>query len=115
MVIGDRFAMPMERGAMPISHKFGVAFLSFLGRVRFHVTVHDFHCGLRGITRVAAEQMDLHTTGMEFASEMIGCAAKNGLIIKETAVSLRKPLYKRNSKLRAVRDGLRHIRYILTY
>ena len=43
LVIGDRFVLPMEKGAMSLSHKIGVRFLSALGRIRFRTDVHDFH------------------------------------------------------------------------
>lgn len=48
MVIGNRFACSMEKGAMSFSHRYlGVPVLSFLGRCCFHNGVKDFHCGLR--------------------------------------------------------------------
>ena len=49
----------------------GNPILSFIGRLFFNCPAHDFHCGLRGFTREAFEKMDLQTTGMEFASEMV--------------------------------------------
>jgi hypothetical protein len=45
--------------------------LSFLGRLFFKSKPRDFHCGLRAFTAVAFGRMDLRTTGMEFASEMV--------------------------------------------
>ena len=113
MVIGDRFAKKMERGAMPLTHWLGVHFLSKCGRIAFHTDVHDFHCGLRSISRKALERMDYGTTGMEFATEMIACAALSGLKIKQIPASLSVCRYVRKSKLRAVRDGLRHLGYIV--
>lgn len=113
MVIGNRFAGGMEPGSMPWSHKWGVRFLSWVGRTTFHTDICDFHCGLRGLTRSAAEMLELQTDGMEFATEMIAQAAKTGLSIAQTPVVLRKCSYRRKSKLRTIRDGLRHLLYML--
>ena len=112
MVIGNRYAGKMQQGAMPWSHKWGVRFLSFCGRIRFKTDVYDFHCGLRGLSRKAAEKLELDTEGMEFATEMIAEAARQKLRINQVPVSLRKCEYPRKSKLRTIRDGLRHLRYI---
>lgn len=113
MVIGNRYAGGMEPGSMPWSHRWGVRFLSFCGRVRFHTDVYDFHCGLRGLSRSAAGQLDFQTGGMEFATEMIAEAAGHELRILQVPVVLRRCRYGRESKLRTIRDGLRHLEYIL--
>lgn len=113
MMVGDRFAGKMEKGAMPVSHWLGVRFLSAVGRRQTGTNVRDFHCGLRGITKSAAKTLLFRTSGMEFASEMIALAAKNGLRIGETPVHLRKCPHRRKSKLRALPDGLRHLQYLL--
>lgn len=112
LVIGNRFAGGMEPGSMPWSHKWGVRFLSWVGRVALDSDVYDFHCGLRGMTRSGAEKLELQTDGMEFATEMIVQAAKTGLSISQTPVVLRTCRYQRKSKLRTVRDGLRHLFYM---
>ena len=65
VMIGDRFAGGIEKGAMPLLHRLGVPFLSLCGRKRFEVGVRDFHCGLRSLTREAARIMEPHTDGME--------------------------------------------------
>lgn len=113
MVIGNRFAGGMEPGSMPWSHKWGVRFLSWVGRATLHTDIYDFHCGLRGLTRSTAERLEFHTDGMEFATEMIAQAVRTGLSIAQTPVVLRKCSYQRKSKLRTIRDGLRHLLYIL--
>lgn len=113
MVIGNRFAGGMEKGSMSWSHKWGVRFLSWVGRAILHTDIYDFHCGLRGMTRSAAEKLDFYTGGMEFATEMIALAVQQGLRLQQTPVVLRKCVYKRKSKLRTIRDGLRHLVYIL--
>ena len=54
LVMGSRLDN-IAPGAMPFSHRYiGVPFLSFLGRLRFHTKVRDFHCGLRGFDREKA-------------------------------------------------------------
>ena len=113
MVIGNRFAGGIEPGSMPWSHKWGVRFLSWVGRTTLHTDIYDFHCGLRGLTRSAAEMLEFHTDGMEFATEMIAQTVRTGLSVSQTPVVLRKCSYKRKSKLRTIRDGLRHLLYML--
>ena len=112
VVIGDRFAGGIEKGAMPLLHKIGVRVLSWLGRRRFRTDVKDFHCGLRGLTREAYEKLSLHTSGMEFATELIAEAAKSGLKTGQIPVKLRRCRQERRSKLRTIRDGMRHLLYI---
>lgn len=114
MVIGNRFAGGMEPGSMPWSHKWGVRFLSWLGRKRLGTDIYDFHCGLRGMTRAAAETLEFHTEGMEFATEMIAAAVRQNLPVRQIPVVLRKCSHARTSKLRTLRDGLRHLRYIIS-
>ncbi len=113
MVIGNRFAGGIKKGAMPLSHRWGVRFLSYCGRKKFKVKVYDFHCGIRGFRRSALDKMELKTESMEFATELIGEAARKGLKIMEIPVPLRKCEAKRKSKLRTIRDGLRHLKYIV--
>ena len=112
VVIGNRFAGGLEKGSMPLSHRWGVRFLSWLGRKRLHTDIYDFHCGLRGLTRSAAERLEFHTGGMEFATEMIAVAVKSGLSVGQVPVRLRRCTQARQSKLRTLRDGLRHLVYI---
>ncbi len=110
---GDRFAGQMEKGAMSLSHRLGVPFLSWCGRIKFRVRIHDWHCGLRGIRKDALEKLQFHTDGMEFATEMIAEAARKGLRIGEVSVPLRVSRFERKEKLRTIRDGFRHLRYII--
>lgn len=113
VVIGNRFRGGIERGAMPLSHHFGVKGLSLAGRVRYGTDVKDFHCGLRGIRSDALGKVNYKTTGMEFATEMIAEAARNDLTIAQTPVALRNSVKGRRSKLNAIRDGFRHLNYII--
>ena len=114
VLIGNRFTDQMEKGAMPLFHYLGVPFLSWCGRLKFRTTVHDFHCGIRGIRRDALEKCSFHTTGMEFATEMIAEACRKELEIKEVPVPYSVSQKERPIKLRPMRDGLRHFWYILS-
>lgn len=103
----------IAKGAMPFSHRYiGVPVLSFLGRLRFHTKVRDFHCGLRGFDREKALSLGLSCGGMEFATEIIGKFALSGAEIAEIPVTLSPDGRSGRSHLRTFRDGLRHIRYI---
>ena len=114
VMIGDRFAGGIESGAMSLSHRVGVRMLSALGRWRTGCDVRDFHCGLRGMTRQAARRLPFRAEGMEFASEMIGLAAAAGLRIAQAPVPLLRCEYPRQSKLRTLPDGFRHLKYLLS-
>ncbi len=109
---GDRFGGQMEEGAMSWSHKLGVPFLSWCGRMKFGVKIHDWHCGIRGIRKDALQKLNLKTDGMEFATEMIAEASRKGLRIGEVSVPLKKAQNERQEKLRTIRDGFRHLWYI---
>ena len=109
---GDRFAGQMEDGAMSFSHRLGVPFLSWCGRVKFGVKIHDWHCGIRGIRKDALQKLNLQTDGMEFATEMIAEASRKGLRIGEVSVPLKRAQNERQEKLRTIRDGFRHLWYI---
>ena len=112
-MMGDRFGGQMEDGAMSWSHKLGVPFLSWCGRVKFGVKIHDFHCGIRGIRKDALRKCSFCTTGMEFATEMIAEASRKGLRIGEVSVPLKKAQFERKEKLRTIRDGFRHLWFIV--
>ena len=113
MVIGNRFARKMEKGAMPFTHNIGVKFLSLAGRIAFKTNVYDFHCGLRSISREALEKVRYGTIGMEFATEMIAEASRHDLSIHQIPIDLKTCKYERRSKLNAIRDGIRHLTYII--
>src|SRR6201994_1607144 len=84
LVMGNRFKGGIAPGAMPPLHKYlGNPALSFVGRVLFRSECKDFHCGLRGFDRESILALDLRTTGMEFASEMVVKATLNHLKIIE--------------------------------
>ena len=88
-------------------------YVLFYSREKSLGFLHDWHCGLRGIRRDALERMTLRSDGMEFATEMIAEAAKHQLRISEVPVALRRAKENRQVKLRTIRDGLRHLWYII--
>ncbi len=116
LVMGNRFAGGIQPGAMPLLNRvLGNPVLSGLGRLFFHSPVVDFHCGLRGFSRRAFDRMDLQTTGMEFASEMVVKATLLKLKIEEVPVTLSPAGRGRRPHLRPWRDGWRHLRFMLLY
>jgi glycosyltransferase involved in cell wall biosynthesis len=103
-------------GAMPWKHRWiGNPALTFMGRLLFRCPAHDFHCGLRALSKEAFYKMDLRTTGMEFASEMVIKAALRGLRIEEVPITLHKDGRSRPPHLRSWRDGWRHLRFMLLF
>lgn len=116
LVVGNRFAGGISPGAMPFSHRyFGVPLLSWLGRRRFGVAVTDFHCGLRGLSREAAQTVPLRCGGMEFATELIGRFADAGLTVRQVPVALRRDRRQGPGHLRTLPDGFRHLALILLW
>lgn len=114
LVIGNRFAGKMEKGAMPWANRYlGNPILSGMFRLFFRTKIIDVHCGMRAINQEALAKFNLQTTGMEFASEMVVKAARKGLKIKELPINY----YRRqgNSKLKPLVDAWRHLRFMLLY
>jgi len=103
-------------GAMPWKNRWiGNPVLTTIGRVFFKCPAHDFHSGLRGFTKTAYYQMELQTTGMEFASEMAIKGTLKGLKISEVPITLHKDGRSRPPHLKPWRDGWRHLRFMLLY
>ncbi|PSG86076.1 glycosyltransferase family 2 protein [Aurantibacter aestuarii] len=116
LVMGNRFKGGIKKGAMPFLHKYlGNPVLSFLGRLFFKINIGDFHCGLRGFKKEAFYKMNLQTTGMEFASEMIVKSKLNNLSIAEVPTILSPDGRTRPPHLNTWRDGWRHLRFLLLY
>ena len=116
LVMGNRFAGGIKPGAMPALHRYlGTPVLSWLGRMLFRTVTRDFNCGLRGFGRSAALQMDLRTTGMEFASELVVKASLLGMRVTEVPTILSPAGRSRPPHLRSWRDGWRHLRFLLMY
>ncbi|HEY5298674.1 MAG TPA: glycosyltransferase family 2 protein [Verrucomicrobiae bacterium] len=119
LVMGCRLPVgggTISPGAMPWKNRWiGNPILSFIGRLFFKCPAHDFHCGLRGFTKAAFEKLDLQTTGMEFASEMVIKATLKKLKIAEVPVTLSKDGRSRPPHLKPWRDGWRHLRFMLLF
>jgi hypothetical protein len=116
LVVGNRFAGGIAPGAMPFLHRYlGNPLLSFIGRMFFRAKIGDFHCGLRGFRRDAILGLDLRTSGMEWASEMVVRAAVVNLSIAEVPTTLAVDGRSRPPHLRTWRDGWRHLRFLLLF
>jgi hypothetical protein len=103
-------------GAMPWKNRWiGNPVLSFIGRLFFRCPAHDFHAGLRAFTKDALEKMELQTTGMEFASEMVIKATLKKFKIAEVPITLHKDGRSRPPHLKPWRDGWRHLRFMLLF
>ncbi|RED38170.1 glycosyltransferase involved in cell wall biosynthesis [Winogradskyella eximia] len=116
LVMGNRFKGGIEKDAMPFLHKYlGNPVLSFIGRLFFKINIGDFHCGLRGFSKKAYETMNLKTSGMEFASEMVVKTKLNNLSIAEVPTKLHKDGRTRAPHLKTWSDGWRHLRFLMLY
>lgn len=116
LVMGNRFKGGIKKGAMPFLHRYlGNPVLSFIGRLFFKSKIGDFHCGLRGFSKAAYKRMELQTTGMEFASEMIVKASLKKMKYAEVPIILSKDGRSRPPHLNTWRDGWRHLRFLVLY
>jgi len=116
LVMGNRFGGTIHKGAMPWLHRYiGNPILSLIGRVLFKSKIRDFHCGMRGMNRESILKLDLHTPGMEFASELVVKSILSGFRISEVNTDLRPDGRSRPPHLRTWRDGWRHLRFLLSY
>lgn len=116
LVMGNRFLGGIAPGAMPWKNRYiGNPILTWIGRLLFKCPAKDFHCGLRGFRKDAFLRMDLRTTGMEFASEMVIKANLFGMRIAEVPTTLDKDGRSRPPHLRPWRDGWRHLRFMLLF
>lgn len=116
LVMGNRFRGGILPGAMPWKHRWiGNPVLTGIGRLFFHCPAGDFHCGLRAFSKDAYQRMELQTTGMEFASEMVIKSTLKGLSIDEVPTVLHKDGRSRPPHLRSWRDGWRHLRFMLLF
>ena len=113
-VIGNRFAGQIKDGAMSWHHRhLGTPVLSAILNLFFGAGVGDINCGMRGMTRELAAQLDFRTNGMEFASESLIKAAKAGARIAEVPITMWPDRRGRPPHLRPFRDGWRHLRFIM--
>jgi glycosyltransferase involved in cell wall biosynthesis len=113
LVMGNRM-QNIQPGAMPWLHRYvGNPLLSGVLNMFFKTGVRDAHCGMRGIRREVLSALDLRTSGMEFASEMVIRAGKENLDIREIPIEYHPR--KGESKLSTFRDGWRHLRFLLVH
>jgi glycosyltransferase involved in cell wall biosynthesis len=113
LVMGDRMDN-IHPGAMPWLHRYvGNPILSGILNLFFRTGVRDAHCGMRGFRRDILPTLDLRTTGMEFASEMVIRASKEKLDIREFPIEYHPR--GGESKLSSFRDGWRHLRFLLVH
>jgi glycosyltransferase involved in cell wall biosynthesis len=116
LVMGNRFKGEIKKGAMPPLHKYlGNPVLSFIGRLFYPSSIGDFHCGLRGYHAEKLRGLELRTTGMEYASEMVVQATLNGFKISEVPIILYPDGRNRPPHLRSWRDGWRHLKFLLMH
>jgi glycosyltransferase involved in cell wall biosynthesis len=114
LVLGSRFNGQIQSGAMPWSHRWiGNPILTGMLNRMFGVRVSDAHCGMRALRRSALEPLDLHSTGMEFASEMVFKAFRRKLNVSEIPIEYRPRTGE--SKLSRFSDAWRHVRFMLLY
>jgi glycosyltransferase involved in cell wall biosynthesis len=113
MVIGDRMDN-IQPGAMPWLHRYvGNPILTGILNLFFRTGINDAHCGMRALRRDVLPRLDLRTTGMEFASEMVIRASKVNLRIAEFPIEYHPR--GGESKLSSFRDGWRHLRFLLVH
>lgn len=116
LVMGNRFKGGIAPGAMPPLHKYlGNPVLSGIGQLFFRPGIGDFHCGLRGFNRDRIRALELQTTGMEFASEMVVKSSLARYDIVEVPTTLKKDGRSRPPHLRSWHDGWRHLRFLLLF
>jgi len=114
LVMGSRLRGTIERGAMPWLHRWvGTPFLTAVLNGLFQTRISDANCGFRGFSAAAIRTLNLRCNGMEFASEMVVKAAQKRLVIHETPIRYCAGLPGRVPNLHTVRDGWRHLRFML--
>ena len=116
LVMGNRFLGGIRDGAMPPLHRYlGNPVLTAVGRLFFHSPSRDFHCGIRAFRKDSYERMDIRSTGMEFASEMVVKASLLRMKVSEVATTLSPDGRSHPPHLRTWHDGWRHLRFLLMY
>ncbi len=112
MVVGNRFTGGIGAGAMPWAHRYiGSPVINLMIRRFIGIRIGDSQSGFRAFSRAAYEQLRLRSGGMELASEMIVNAAREGMNVTEVPAPYNARLGE--SKLNTVRDGWRHLRFLL--
>ena len=113
LVLGSRLDGRIEPGAMPALHQYiGNPLLTRFLNTFYDADVSDAHSGMRVIDVEALERLDLETSGMEFASEMIMDAAEKEMTIKEVPITYHERVG--DATLDSFSDGWRHVKFMLT-
>ena len=116
LAMGNRFRGGIADQAMPFLHRYlGNPALTGLGKLFFGSPCGDFHCGIRGFRKDSFHRMDIRSTGMEFASEMVVKASLLRMKVSEVPTTLSPDGRSRAPHLRTWRDGWRHLRFLLMY
>lgn len=114
LVMGNRFKGGIEKGAMPFINRYiGNPILSSIAKLCFPCNINDFHCGLRGFPKDKILSLNLESTGMELASEIVIKSVINNYKTIEIPTVLRNNGVKRKPHLRPFRDGMRHLKLII--
>lgn len=114
LVLGSRFKGKILPGAMPWPNRYiGNPILTAMLNLMFRQRVTDAHSGMRAFTRQAWTRMQLKTTGMEFASEMLIKSSMARLKIEEVPITYHPR--GGDSKLNRFSDAWRHIRFMLLF
>lgn len=112
-VMGSRLRGSIERGAMPWLHRYiGNPALTATLNLFFRAGISDAHCGMRAFRKDAYDRLNLQTSGMEFASEMVIEAARKNLQISEVPLRYSRRIGG-ETKLNTWNDGWRHLRFML--
>jgi hypothetical protein len=112
MVMGSRLEGEIKDGAMPALHQYiGNPLLTKFLNAFYGAGVSDAHSGFRAFRADMLNDLDLETTGMEFASEMIMDAGARDLTIEEIPITYHER--EGEATLESFRDGWRHVRFML--
>lgn len=112
--MGSRFLGGIKPGAMPWKNRYiGNPLLTGVLNLFFRSGIDDAHCGIRALTAHAFKKLQLNSSGMEFASEMVIKASLKGLRMDQVPATLEPDLRDRPPHLRPWRDGWRHLRYLV--
>jgi len=110
--MGSRLEGEIRDGSMPPLHKYvGNPLLTRFLNTFYGAGVSDAHSGFRVFRKDALETLELETTGMEFASEMIMEAGANDLTIEEVPIIYHER--EGEETLDSFSDGWRHVRFML--
>jgi glycosyltransferase involved in cell wall biosynthesis len=116
LVMGNRFHGGIKSDVMPLLHTHvGNPGLTGIGRLFFGSPCGDFHCGIRAFRKHSFHRMDIRSTSMEFACEMVVKASLLRMHVTEVPTSLSRDGRSRPPHLRTWRDGWRHLRFLLMY